>query len=76
VFWNVTKRDLSDLGAAMRRAHARWLSRAVASPARVPRIPTIAVRDGGFDPIVSTPAGRAWAEAWWQQTLVRDDLAD
>ncbi len=76
MFWNFAKRDLGDLGAAMRRTHGRWLSRAVASPAPLPRIPTIAVRDGGFDPIVAHPDARAWAEAWWDQTLVRDDLSD
>jgi hypothetical protein len=77
VFWNFAKRgNLNDLGASMRHAHSRWLTRAVASPRGLPRIPTIAVRDGGFDPIVATPAGRAWAESWWDQTLVRDDLGD
>lgn len=77
MFWNFAKRgDLFDVGAAMRRVHSRWLSRAVASPGGLPRIPTIAVREGGFDPIVSTPAGRAWAESWWDETLVRDDLGE
>jgi hypothetical protein len=77
VLWNfATRGDLNDRGAVMRRVHSRWLSRAIDTPLALPRIPTIAVDRGGFEPITDTAGGRAWADAWWGRTLDRDDLGD
>lgn len=57
---------LISAGERARRLHGAWLTRALADPRRrFPRIPTRPVRDGGFSAVTATPAGRAWATAWW-----------
>jgi len=57
-------------GERARMLHGRWLSRALAQPRRVwPMIPLRRVSDGGFQRLMSSSEGRAWAEAWWDSTL-------
>lgn len=57
---------LISAGERARREHSAWLTRAMSDPrARLPRIPTRPVEEGGFAPVVATRAGRAWAESWW-----------
>jgi hypothetical protein len=60
--------------AIARQLHSYWLSRAVRSNRAMPRIPTRRVSEGGFDVVTATPAGRAWAEEWWAQTLQSSEL--
>lgn len=58
----------------MKRTHARWLTRALRSPrSRGFRIPTRRVDAGGFDGLVRTEAGRAWAERWWLDAMQAAD---
>ncbi|XHC25542.1 MAG: hypothetical protein ACFHWZ_04145 [Phycisphaerales bacterium] len=40
----------------------------------MPEIPSRKVDDGGFDEIMATPLGKAWAEDWWHGAIeqVRD----
>lgn len=59
---------------AMCRRHSLWLTRAMERPSRYPRIPTAPADAGGFDRVMSTPAGREWAEEWWARTLSSEDL--
>lgn len=61
---------------AMKRTHARWLTRALRSPrSRSFRIPTRRVDAGGFEELVRTEAGRAWADRWWSDAMqAADDM--
>lgn len=68
-----SREDLPDKAALFRRAHERWLTRAMASPRAYPRIPLRRVADGGFAPLVSRPGGRERAERWWAMALERVD---
>lgn len=62
------------LAESMRRTHARWLTRALrTTPARMHRIPRRRVDEGGFDRLMRTRAGRAWADRWWERAF---DAAD
>lgn len=75
MLWTSPLRDWwAQRGAAARRRHAAWLAQALRTPQRYPRIPVRPVNQGGFDPVVATPEGREWAEAWWWTTLARADL--
>lgn len=56
-----------------RRAHSRWLTRAMQAGVKVPRIPTRRVEEGGFDPVMATTEGREWAAAWWRDALQSPD---
>ncbi len=56
------------------REHSSWLTRAVAAwksgQDTTPRIPVREVSEGGFSELVASPTGRAWADRWWESTLV------
>jgi hypothetical protein len=56
-----------------RRVHSVWLTRALRVGAKVPRIPTRLVRDGGFSTLCSTQEGRKWADQWWEEALQTPD---
>jgi hypothetical protein len=77
MYWPFSSRDELPLrGAIMRAIHERWLTKALRSEKALPRIPTRAVREGGFSILMSQSAGRKWAEDWWAMTLDNPDLAD
>ncbi|MBX3385344.1 MAG: hypothetical protein KF768_02100 [Phycisphaeraceae bacterium] len=61
--------DLSVRAEFMRRLHSRWLTRAMRVGFVAPRIPTRRVDEGGFDPVMRTAEGRAWAAEWWDRAL-------
>ncbi|MCA9311623.1 MAG: hypothetical protein KDA21_10485 [Phycisphaerales bacterium] len=74
MIWRALRRsDLVWLGEKARRVHEAWLTRALQEPERWPRIPTRRVADGGFDGVMSSAEGRAWAHGWWDRTLVEAD---
>jgi hypothetical protein len=75
MFWEFfSLSNLVNHAEAMRRRHSLWLTRAMRQPAAYPRIPTRPVGDGGFSPLMSSPAGKAWAEEWWADTLRMQEL--
>lgn len=53
----------------IRRAHERWLTRALKSGRSYPRIPVRRVDEGGFSSLMEHPAGRLMARAWWEAAL-------
>lgn len=60
--------------ASMRRAHAAWLSRALHTKRSASfRIPIRRVEAGGFDDLIATHAGRAWADQWWTNAMQESD---
>ncbi len=65
--------DFEIRAALARRVHSLWLTRALRVGAKLPRIPTRLVREGGFSPLVSTPEGREWADLWWEEALQTQD---
>lgn len=74
MLWSGRHNDDKDRRAWLaRRLHEVWLSRAVESGRAYPTIPLRAVSEGGFGPVVATPAGRAWADGWWSEALGQVD---
>ena len=68
--WNPFREVQQRIAAKRYRdEHSRWLTRAMASGQRFPRIPTAEVSRGGFSPMMSNPNGRLAAEWWWLTTL-------
>jgi hypothetical protein len=55
----------------MRAEHERFLAVAMAIPQAYPRIPTKAVRSGGYNRLMATPSGRERAGQWWGVALDR-----
>lgn len=64
-------REWFDPGRAAREYHSAWLTWALSSGKRLPRIPTRRVSQGGFERMMSRPEGRARAERWWAGALER-----
>ncbi|MDX2148395.1 MAG: hypothetical protein SFZ23_12815 [Planctomycetota bacterium] len=60
-----------DPGEVARRLHSAWLTAALASGRRFPRIPLRRVDAGGFDWLMSRPEGPQRAERWWKRALRR-----
>ncbi len=68
--------DLLTPGEKMRRAHERWLSRALRGPeGALARIPVRRVDEGGFSLLLSVPGGRERAEQWWMDAFAAMDHA-
>ncbi|MEK6701458.1 MAG: hypothetical protein AABZ53_04285 [Planctomycetota bacterium] len=61
----------TDPGALARRQHSDWLTWAMKSENRFPRIPLREVAAGGFDPMLARPHGRRRADRWWELALRR-----
>ncbi len=60
-----------DPGARARREHSEWLTWALKSGKRFPRIPIRAVQAGGWDWLTATPHGRGLTDRWWKAALRR-----
>lgn len=74
MLWSSNRDDEKNRRANLAlRIHERWLDRALGSGREYPHIPLRAVSEGGFTPLVSTPHGRAWADAWWTDALTHVD---
>ncbi len=70
MFWIFGEHDAwMTTGERARRQHSEWLTRALVSGRRVPRIPIRAVSAGGWGELMSRPNGRVIAERWWRRTL-------
>lgn len=74
LFWSWSKRRE---GAAerFRKEHEAWLTRALLDGREYPRIPTRAVRAGGFDGLRRRAGGPQRAAMWWDAALLRVDEA-
>jgi hypothetical protein len=53
--------------------HSRWLSEAMRTGRRYPRIPTRPVITGGFAPLMNRANGPDLARRWWKAALARVD---
>ncbi len=73
MLWNSAIIDAEELGARLRREHSAWLTRALASGRRYPRIPLRAERTGGFSFLRRLPSGNGQAATWWRLALGRID---
>jgi hypothetical protein len=60
---------IEPLAEVIRRAHERWLDRAVAQCLPYPRIPRRRVDAGGYDAFLAAAGGRALADAWWARAF-------
>ena len=70
MLWNNNPRlDLPTRGEIARRSHSAWLTWALASEERFPRIPSQAVRDGGYDALLASSRGRRVCGRWWRRAL-------
>lgn len=68
------REDLLEAGAKARLLHESWLTRALARrQGAIPKIPVRRVSDGGFDGMMRTAEGRAWAAHWWASAWGRLD---
>jgi hypothetical protein len=63
--------DPDDPGARARREHAEWLTWALRSGNKFPRIPLRRAAVGGWDWLTATPHGRGLADRWWKAALRR-----
>jgi len=70
-FLNSGGQDVEDPGARMRREHSQWLTWAMGSGKKFPRIPIRAVNAGGWDWLMASPHGRRTAGRWWSAALRR-----
>ena len=66
--------ELVDPGARFRAEHSAWLTHAMRSRARYPRIPAKPADRGGFDRLMSLPTGPMRTERWWRLALDRVGL--
>ncbi|MFM9996115.1 MAG: hypothetical protein ACKVU4_09975 [Phycisphaerales bacterium] len=72
MFWrSFGFRDGFSPGDVVRRAHERWLDRALRSGKPYPRIPLRRADHGGFDRMRARAGGRDRAARWWALALER-----
>lgn len=68
-----SRRDPRIASERFRAEHSRWLTHAMLSGKRYPRIPTRLVSRGGFGPLMSRPEGSEIADRWWNDAFQRVD---
>lgn len=68
--------ELVDPGAKFRAEHSAWLTHALRTRARYPRIPAKRTDTGGFDRLMSLPTGPMHADRWWRIALSRIGLGN
>ena len=78
-FRRPSRRELA--GVRARREHSEWLTSALYGyHVGLPRIPArkLDPENGfhGYSHLPRTPAGRAWADAWWRRALKAVHLGD
>lgn len=69
MLWNQRPFDMPTRAEIARRTHSEWLTWAMRSERPFPRIPTQAVRDGGYEALVTTTRGRRICVRWWRRAL-------
>lgn len=60
-----------EAGEAARRVHSAWLTRALSSHDRIPRIPLRPEARGGFDRLRARANAAELTERWWHLALDR-----
>ncbi len=75
-WWFRSDRERLEAGELARRQHSAWLTSAMASGAKYPRIPTRPVERGGFSALLRRENGPKLAERWWNLALGRIDDAE
>lgn len=74
MIWNGFKRkQVLDAGARFRAEHSRFLTLAMLSGRRYPRIPAKRVDQGGFHGLLKLDEGQKRAAMWWAAALNRVD---
>ena len=74
MIWGPRLSDLKDPGARFHAEHSAWLTHALRSGIRYPRIPAKPTREGGFERLMRLPTGPLHAERWWRVALDRIGL--
>jgi hypothetical protein len=76
-FWRFWSRDeFIEAGERARREHSQWLSQALRSGKKYPRIPVKPVVLGGYSRLLEKPGGQELCTAWWEAAFNRVDLLD
>jgi hypothetical protein len=74
MIWNGFRRKkVLDAGARFRAEHSRFLTLALLSGRRYPRIPSKRVDRGGFNGLLKLDEGQKRAAMWWAAALNRVD---
>ncbi|HCT46701.1 MAG: hypothetical protein CMJ35_14815 [Phycisphaerae bacterium] len=72
MIWNGIKRKkVLDAGTRFRAEHSRFLTLALRSGRRYPRIPAKRVDQGGFSGLLKLDEGEKRAALWWAAALTR-----
>lgn len=66
-------RRLTDAGERFRAEHSRFLTLALRSGRKYPRIPTKRVDQGGFSGLMKLSEGEKRASMWWTAAMNRVD---
>jgi hypothetical protein len=69
MLWNRSPIDLPTRAEIARRMHSEWLTWALSADRPFPRIPSQAVRDGGYEALLARPRGRRICDRWWRRAL-------
>ncbi|MHA7814729.1 MAG: hypothetical protein ACX94C_15210 [Phycisphaerales bacterium] len=74
MIWNGFRRKkVLDAGARFRAEHSRFLTLALLSKRRYPRIPAKRVDHGGYTGLLKLDEGQKRAAMWWAAALNRVD---
>ena len=74
MIWNGFRRKkVLDAGARFRAEHSRFLTLAILSGRRYPRIPAKRVDRGGYTGLMKLNEGEKRASMWWAAALNRVD---
>jgi len=76
MFWIGSRRKrVRDAGARFRAEHSAFLTRALGSRRRYPRIPAKPVDRGGYSGLMRLDTGEKRAAVWWGLALSKMDHA-
>ena len=77
MIWNGFRRKkVLDAGARFRAEHSRFLTLALLSGRRYPRIPSKRVDQGGYTGLMKLDEGEKRAAMWWAAAFMRLDDKD
>lgn len=73
IWLGLRKKRLLDAGARFRAEHSRFLTLALLSGRKYPRIPTKRVDQGGYSGLLRLSEGEKRAAMWWAAAMTRVD---